>query len=120
MPVTDPAATLASPFLQVTLQAIAHPVRRKILDWLKDSDLYFPQQAYGREFGVCVGQIVQLCGLSQSTVSQHLAVLKKAALVEKHKIGPVHFFSRNEVTLQLFTRHLTDLLANSPSSGHSG
>ncbi|RON81720.1 helix-turn-helix transcriptional regulator [Pseudomonas fluorescens] len=112
MPDADQQAMLAAPSPQVILHAIAHPLRRKILGWLKDAIRYFPQQVYGREFGVCAGQIVLRCGLAQSTVSQHLAVLKKAALIEEHKIGPVHFFTRNEVTLQRFTHQLTGLLAN--------
>jgi ArsR family transcriptional regulator len=112
----DQQATLAAPSPQIILHAIAHPLRRQILGWLKDAIRYFPQQAYGREFGVCAGQIALRCGLAQSTVSQHLAVLKKAELIEEHKIGSVHFFTRNEVTLQRFTLHLADLMVNKLSS----
>lgn len=110
----DQQAMLAapSPSPQMILHAIAHPLRRKILGWLKDATRYFPQQAYGREFGVCAGQIALRCGLAQSTVSQHLALLKKAELIEEHRVGSVHFFTRNEVTLQHFTHQLTFLLAN--------
>ncbi|EJM06415.1 MULTISPECIES: ArsR/SmtB family transcription factor [unclassified Pseudomonas] len=111
---TDQQAMLASPSPspQLILHAIAHPLRRKILGWLKDAIRYFPQQAYGREFGVCAGQIALRCGLAQSTVSQHLSLLKKAELIEEHRVGSVHFFTRNEVTLQRFTHQLADLLAH--------
>ncbi len=110
MPDADQQAMLAAPSLQVILDALAHPARREMLGWLKDATRFFPQQAYGHEFGVCAGQIVLRCGLAQSTVSQHLAVLREAALVQEYKIGPVRFFTRNEVTLQRLANHLTDLL----------
>ncbi len=82
------------------LRAIAYPVRRKILAWLKAPALHFAPQPYGAEFGISVTQITQRCGLSQSTVAQHLAVLKQAALIDVHRIGPFHFCKRNEATLE--------------------
>ncbi|KAA0946103.1 helix-turn-helix transcriptional regulator [Pseudomonas sp. ANT_H14] len=84
------------------MRAIVHPLRREILKWLKAPSVYFPQQSWEVELGVSVGQITQRCGLSQSTVSQHLAVLKQATLVEVRKAGPFHLFKRNEATLEHF------------------
>ncbi|MGG5240826.1 ArsR/SmtB family transcription factor [Pseudomonas lurida] len=54
--------------------------------------MYFPSQEWDVDRGICVGQITQRSGLSQSTVSQHLAVLKQAALVEVCRTGPFHFY----------------------------
>ena len=89
-----------------SIRAIAHPLRRKILEWLKDPALHFPEQEYGQNLGVCVGQLTLRCGLSQSTVSRHLTVLKEAALVDLHKAGHVHFFKRNEKLIQSFNTSL--------------
>jgi ArsR family transcriptional regulator len=40
--------------------------------------------------------------LSQSTVSNHLAVLHKAELIRCKKVGQWCFFERNEQTIQAF------------------
>ncbi|WP_297835437.1 ArsR family transcriptional regulator [Pseudomonas sp.] len=85
------------------MRAIAHSVRRNILEWLKEPHLYFPDQEYGQELGVCVGQITLRCGLAQSTVSGHLALLKEAGLVNLKKSGSVHFLTRNEAAIRNFS-----------------
>lgn len=69
------------------------------------------------EGGVSVGQITQRCGLSQSTVSQHLAVLKQVALVDVRKTGSFHFFQRNEATLGHLAARIRDQLASSGMQG---
>jgi ArsR family transcriptional regulator len=90
------------------MRAIAHPLRRKILGWLKDPRLSFPEQAYGQDLGVCVGQIVSRCDVSKSTVSSHLALLKRAGLVELTQTGSVHFLRRNDKTIQHFQEELAE------------
>ncbi|PVZ16218.1 MULTISPECIES: helix-turn-helix transcriptional regulator [unclassified Pseudomonas] len=96
--------------LDPIIKALAHPMRREILRWLKDPQEHFPEQYHPYEQGICAGQIDQRCGLSQSTVSAHLATLQRAGLVSSHKIGQWHFFKRNETTLQRFIEQLRDLL----------
>jgi ArsR family transcriptional regulator len=90
------------------MRAIAHPLRRKILGWLKNPRQSFPDQAYGQDLGVCVGQIVSRCDISQSTVSSHLALLKRAGLVELSKSGSVHFLRRSETAIQRFKEELAE------------
>ena len=92
------------------IKALAHPVRREILDWLKDPATQFPDQHHSTEHGVCAGQIDQRCGLSQSTVSAHLAILQRAGLISSQKIGQWHFFKRNEETVQAFLAQLSRAL----------
>ncbi|ATP46627.1 helix-turn-helix transcriptional regulator [Pseudomonas kermanshahensis] len=92
------------------IKALAHPVRREILDWLKDPATQFPDQHHSTEHGVCAGQIDQRCGLSQSTVSAHLAILQRAGLISSQKIGQWHFFKRNEETIQAFLEQLSQAL----------
>lgn len=78
------------------IKALAHPMRRQILQWLKEPKKHFPEQYHSLDDGVCAGQIHQKSELSGSTASAHLAVLHKANLVHRKKVGQWHFFSRNE------------------------
>ncbi|ACO79923.1 ArsR family regulatory protein [Azotobacter vinelandii CA] len=91
-------------------KALAHPVRRQILHWLKEPERNFPDQQHSLELGVCAGQIDQRAGLSQSTVSAHLATLQRAGLVSVRKVGQWCFFKRNEAAIQAFLEQLHDAL----------
>ncbi|MFV0455259.1 MAG: ArsR/SmtB family transcription factor [Pseudomonas sp.] len=84
------------------IKALAHPLRREILQWLKEPQRYFSEQHHSLENGVCAGQIDQRAGLSQSTVSAHLATLQRAGLITSRKVGQWHFFKRNELVIQDF------------------
>lgn len=88
------------------IKAIAHPLRREILQWLKEPQQYFAEQHHSLENGVCAGQIDQRAGLSQSTVSAHLATLQRAGLVNNRKVGQWHFFKRNEPAIEAFLARL--------------
>lgn len=92
------------------IKALAHPVRRQILHWLKDPQQYFADQDHALEIGVCAGMIDRRTGLSQSTVSAHLATLQRAGLVTSKRVGQWNFFKRNEETIQAFLRRLDDEL----------
>ena len=96
--------------LDEIIKALAHPVRRDILNWLKDPKVQFPEQLHNHEFGICAGQIDQRCGLSQSTVSAHLAVLQRAGLITSQKVGQWHFFKRNEEVIQQFLKQISQEL----------
>ncbi|MFG0232077.1 ArsR/SmtB family transcription factor [Achromobacter sp. 413638] len=89
------------------LKALANPVRREILAWLKDPKAYFEERpGHTFEHGVCAGHIDGRCGLSQSTVSTHLAVLQRAGLITATKVGQWVFFRRNEALIAAFLRQL--------------
>jgi len=92
------------------LKAISHPVRRDILNWLKDPPGNFPGQTHPHEMGVCAGQIGARAALSQSTMSTHLAILQKAGLVSCRKLGQWSFFRRNEPVIRQFLGHMNDSL----------
>lgn len=92
------------------IKALNHPVRRDILLWLKDPQAYFADQDHSLENGVCAGKLDQRTGLSQSTVSAHLATLQRAGLISSKKLGQWHFFKRNEAAVQAFLRHLSQAL----------
>jgi DNA-binding transcriptional ArsR family regulator len=89
-------------------KALANPVRRNILVWLKTPGEYFAMQEYPLDLGVCAGLIDERAGLSQSTVSAHLATLQRAGLVTSKRVGQWIFFKRNEGTIQAFLRHMND------------
>jgi ArsR family transcriptional regulator len=89
-------------------KALANPVRRDILAWLKTPGEYFAMQEYPLDLGVCAGLIDERAGLSQSTVSAHLATLQRAGLVTSKRVGQWIFFKRNEGTIQAFLRHMND------------
>ena len=62
--------------LAATPKALAHPARLRVLEALS-------------ERGTCLcGEVVQVVGLAQSTVSQHLKVLREAGLVTGTVDGP--------------------------------
>jgi len=99
-----------APDLDEIIKALAHPLRREILSWLKDPATQFPDQYHSTEHGGCAGQIDQRCGLSQSTVSAHLATLQRAGLISSQKVGQWHFFKRNDDTIQAFLEQLRQAL----------
>jgi len=88
--------------LDEMIKALSHPIRRDILHWLKQPELYFADQEHPLSFGVCAGKIDQKTGLSQSTVSNHLAILQRAGFISSKKVGQWNFFSRNEAAVQAF------------------
>lgn len=83
-------------------KALANPVRRQILAWLKRPDVFFADQVHPLSMGVCAGMIDHRAGLSQSTVSAHLSALLKAGLITSHKVGQWNYFKRDEAVIQAF------------------
>lgn len=79
-------------------KALSNKTRLQILQWLKDPDVHFLPQEHASftEVGVCVGQIQQKCGLSQSTVSEYLTLLQKAGLLQATRVGQWTYYKRNE------------------------
>jgi DNA-binding transcriptional ArsR family regulator len=87
-------------------KALANPLRRDILQWLKTPEICFGPSAHPSGSGVCAGQIDQRCGLSQSAVSAHLAVLQRAGLVRSKRTGQWVFFERDEEVIAAFLRDI--------------
>ncbi|SAL71762.1 ArsR family transcriptional regulator [Caballeronia peredens] len=90
-------------------KALANPLRREILEWLKEPEQHFPEQELPHLHGVCAGQIDGRCGMSQSTVSAHLSVLQKAGLVTTKRVGQWVFFKRDEAVIQAFRDSMGNL-----------
>ena len=89
-------------------KALANPTRRQILAWLKSPADYFAAQEYPLDLGVCAGLIDQRAGLSQSTVSGHLATLQRAGLITSRRVGQWIFFKRNETVIHDFLAQLSN------------
>ena len=98
--------TTAAIDLDEIIKALAHPTRREMLACLKNPEEHFKTQELPFDFGVCAGKFTQ-CGLSQSTVSAHLAVLQRAKLVSCKKVGQWNFFKRNEEVITEFLKQMS-------------
>lgn len=92
----------------VVLKALTNPVRRDMLAWLKEPEKHFAGQAHPLEMGVCAGSF-ERCGLSQSTVSAHLAMLVAAGLITQRRVGQWAFYARDEAAIAAFRASLDDL-----------
>jgi DNA-binding transcriptional ArsR family regulator len=101
-----PALTAAALDIDAIHKALANPIRREILAWLREPQAHFADQELPLDQGVCAGRIDARCGLSQSTVSAHLAVLQKAGLVSSKRVGQWVFFKRNEAVIEAFLAHV--------------
>ena len=98
------------PDLDNIIKALAHPLRREILDWLKTPQKSFASQEHSFELGVCAGKIFEKANLSQSTISVHLATLQKAGLITARKVGQWIFYSRNEPLINKFKKQINNEL----------
>jgi ArsR family transcriptional regulator len=98
--------TTAAELLELC-KALANPTRLRILGWLRDPEVHFePQTDAMDEVGVCVKQIQEKAGISQSTASQFMTTLQRAGLVKSQRIGPWTYYRRDEARVA----ELADLL----------
>lgn len=95
--------------LDETLKALAHPARIEMLKWLKEPERHFAAQPQPLALGVSAGQF-ERCGLSQSTVSAHLATLQRAGLISSTRVGQWVLYRRNEDVIGAFFDALNEAL----------
>jgi DNA-binding transcriptional ArsR family regulator len=76
-------------------KALSNKTRLQILGWLKNPEQHFSEE-HCTGAGVCVGSIQEKAGLTQSTVSEYLTILKRAGLVEATRTGQWTYYKRNE------------------------
>jgi Predicted transcriptional regulators len=89
------------------LRAIADPVRRRILEMLKDPGCCC---SIGRKTGLCACDIEREFELSQPTISHHLGILRQAGLIEAEKVGQWMWYRRNETNVRRLARALGNAL----------
>ncbi|WP_028216553.1 ArsR/SmtB family transcription factor [Paraburkholderia oxyphila] len=87
-------------------KALANPLRRDILAWLKAPMVAFPEGYVDLGRGVPAQAIQARSGLSQSTVSAHIAVLVEAGLLVSTRVGQWMFLSRNEEVIRTFSEQI--------------
>ena len=82
--------------LQQTLKALADPIRREILNLLKN----------GR---MSAGEITDHFPVTAASISRHLSVLKEADLVRDTREGQFIFYELNASVLEEIMLWITDL-----------
>ncbi|MDH3539641.1 MAG: metalloregulator ArsR/SmtB family transcription factor [Acidimicrobiia bacterium] len=84
-------------YLAQVAKALGHPVRIRMLE----------------QFDRCVphlaGEIVENCALAQSTVSEHLRILREADILFARKDGPRTWYCVRRSVLHAFARAMEDL-----------
>jgi len=95
-----------------TLKALNNEKRLQILEWLKNPEDNFPPHIDepGFEKGVCVSNIQEKSGLSQSATSQYMSLLEGANLVIGTRIGKWTYYRRNEEAIAKFADFVKESL----------
>ena len=86
--------------LQNTLKALSDPIRREILNILKE----------GR---MSAGDIVEKFPVTGASISRHLSVLKEADLIRDTREGKFIFYELNTSVLEEIMLWITDLKGDS-------
>lgn len=89
------------------LKAIAHPLRLRILEALRDGERN-------------VGEIEAAAQVGQPALSQQLGVLRKAALVETRKEAKLVYYRLNEATLTELAALIESLVPQTGTTAISG
>lgn len=82
--------------LQVTLRALADPIRREILNLLKAGKL-------------SAGEITEHFDVTAASISRHLSILKEADLIRDHRVGKFIYYELNASVLEEIMLWITDL-----------
>jgi len=85
--------------LAETFKALADPTRMRILALLKARGQSCCALIGRKEPGLCACDIETAVGLSQAAISHHMALLRRAGLVEAEKRGRWMYYKRNEAAI---------------------
>ena len=91
--------------LQNTLKALADPIRREILNLLKNGPL-------------SAGEIVDHFSVTGASISRHLSVLKEADLIRDRREGKFIYYELNASVLEEIMFWITDLKGESDHDGN--
>ena len=80
-------------------KALGDPTRLRILDLLKSKGRSCCDLITRDEHGLCACDVEEAVGLSQAAVSHHMALLRRAGLVNAEKRGRWMYYSRNEAAI---------------------
>ena len=82
--------------LQKTLKALADPIRREILNLLKEKRL-------------SAGEIVEYFDVTNASISRHLSVLKEADLIRDARSGKFIYYELNTSVLEQVMLWISEL-----------
>ena len=91
--------------LQNTLKALADPIRREILNLLKNGKM-------------SAGDIADHFPVTGASISRHLSVLKEADLIRDTRDGKFIFYELNTSVLEEIMLWITDLKGASDNEGN--
>ena len=91
--------------LQNTLKALADPIRREILNLLKNGPL-------------SAGEIVDHFLVTGASISRHLSELKEADLIRDRREGKFIYYELNASVLEEIMLWITDLKGESDHDGN--
>ena len=91
--------------LQNTLKALADPIRREILNLLKNGPL-------------SAGEIVDHFSVTGASISRHSSVLKEADLIRDRREGKFIYYELNASVLEEIMLWITDLKGESDHDGN--
>ena len=86
--------------LQNTLKALSDPIRREILNLLKEGKM-------------SAGEIVEKFPVTGASISRHLSVLKEADLIRDTREGKFIFYELNTSVLEEIMLWITELKGES-------
>jgi ArsR family transcriptional regulator, arsenate/arsenite/antimonite-responsive transcriptional repressor len=95
------ALTIASPQIVAGFHALSEPIRIRTIEYLQQREL-------------CVCELCELLGVSQSKLSFHLKVLKSAELVQTRQEGRWIYYRLNLVQFVVLEQYLSEYRRFSP------
>jgi ArsR family transcriptional regulator, arsenate/arsenite/antimonite-responsive transcriptional repressor len=95
------ALTIASPKIVAGFHALSEPIRIRTIEYLQQREL-------------CVCELCELLGVSQSKLSFHLKVLKSAELVRTRQEGRWIYYRLNLVQFVVLEQYLSEYRRFSP------
>jgi ArsR family transcriptional regulator len=89
-------------------KCLSNQTRVQIMEWLKDPNKNFHPHESLRNFddGVCVTDIKDKSGLSQSTISTYLTNMEKCGLLIMTRHGKFSYLKRNEKLINKYSEFL--------------
>jgi len=82
--------------LAAAFKALGDPTRLKILELLKARGRSCCDLVGRDEVGLCACDVEREVGLSQASISHHMAILRRAGLVRAEKRGRWVYYARDE------------------------
>jgi ArsR family transcriptional regulator, arsenate/arsenite/antimonite-responsive transcriptional repressor len=95
------ALTIAAPEIVAGFHALSEPIRIRTIEYLQQREL-------------CVCELCELLGVSQSKLSFHLKVLKSAELVRTRQEGRWIYYRLNLVQFVVLEQYLSEYRRFSP------